>query len=117
MLFTEKWMFHMIQSFGFIRTGRNIAIHWRIGNLKNTHDGAPWRVPWQPYIEAPMFGYRSVFVNTLKFCCMVHPYIGSIVHTSERYPYMGSIVHTSERYPYIGALMFEYAFQRMATFI
>ena len=34
----------------------NVAICWRIGNLKNTHVGAHRSVPRQPYIGAPMYG-------------------------------------------------------------
>ena len=59
------------------REGIKVAISQRIGNLKNTHIGAHWRVPRQPYIGALMYGPSSD----------VDVWIGSSIHRS---------VHTSE---------------------
>ena len=45
-----------------IRDRINVAIRWHIGNLKNTHVGAHWSVPRQPYIGAPILQYLAVIL-------------------------------------------------------
>ena len=98
----------------------NIAIHWHIGNLKNTHVGDHRREG--PYIGAPMHGY-SIHWNAS------YPYIGTlsihryIIHTSKlsihrssdvwiaSIPMYGwsiqwNVVHTSEDGLYIGTAMY-----------
>ena len=91
------------------REGKNVAIHQRIGNLKNTHVGNHLRVHTSegPYIE-------TLAIHTSER----YPYIGTLsIHRNARYPYIGMLsihrrsihqsfdvwmVHTSESYPYIG---------------
>ena len=83
--------------------GISIAICRRIGNLKNTQVSTHWRVPWQPYIGALMYGQSSyVWLESIH---------RRMFYTSEVW------THTSEDGPYIGAPMFKHAFRCMAMFI
>ena len=88
------------------------------------HVGAHLSEPRQTYIGAQMYGPSSdVWLesihprmnHTSEFWCMDNTSDVCMNHTSV-HPYIRVSIH--RRYcPYIGALMFEHAFQRMATFI